>query len=126
MEEERPKRDFYFPSEPDMLFPVYFAFLAVRDLDKLTVSVRITDDLTALVLQNSHQTRMILANPQGRAVRLRLNDVPNQVKGIMIDENIVPELAREKLILNFDNYMEFYNLNGEIQLEPYSIFIAEI
>lgn len=126
MEEEAPDRDYYFPAEPDMLYPVYYAMYALRDWDKYTTTVQITDNATVFVMRNSSETRIILANPREQAVDLRLADAPVTVRGLSIDGNIVPKLARERLLLNFDDYMKTYNLNGEIQLEPYSIFIAVI
>jgi hypothetical protein len=126
MEDEAPDRDYYFPAVPDMLFPVYFAFLALRDRRRFSTSVRITENATVFVMQNSAETRMILANPRNHTVDLRLVDAPSSVRGVLIDENIVPKLAQERLLLNLDDYLNTYNLNGEIQLEPYSIFIAVI
>lgn len=126
MEEEAPGRDYYFPAVPDMLYPVYFAFLALSDWDKFNVTAQITDDATVFVMQNSSETRIILANPKNVTVKLKLSDAPSSVRGILIDGNTAPKLARERLLLNFDDYLKTYNLNGEIQLEPYSIFIAVI
>ncbi|NLX63508.1 MAG: hypothetical protein GX022_01830 [Clostridiaceae bacterium] len=126
MEEEAPTRDYRFPAVPDMLYPVYYAFLALRDWKEFNTSIQITEDATVFVMQNSGETRIILANPRGQTVNLRLVDAPSTVKGVLIDKNNAPKLAQERVILNFDDYLENYNLNGAIQLEPYSIFIAVI
>jgi len=126
MEEESPSRDFLFPSAPDMLYPVYFAFLAVRGLKEADTSVQIAEDVTSFVMRNGGRTRIILANPRDERVKLRLDDVPSSVRGIMIDEHSAPKLAGAKLVSDLRDYFESYNLNGEILMESYSIFIAEI
>jgi len=126
MEEEAPGRDYRFPAVPDMLYPVYYAFLALRDWKEFDTSFKITEDATVFVMKSSSETRMILANNRAQTVNLRLTDAPSTARGVLIDENTAPKLAQERLILNFNDYFESYNLNGEIQLKPYSIFIAVI
>ncbi len=126
MEEEAPDRDYPFPSVPDMLYPLYYAFFALRGLNAFDITVSVTESATILALRNSDRMRLILANSKSEAVTLRLADAPLSMRGVMLDEDSTAELSRKKLFSAEDDCWKTYNLNGEIQLKPYSIFIAEL
>ncbi len=125
MEEEATERDYAFPAFPNMLYPLYYAFYALRDLNAFDISASVMPDATALVLKNEGHMRLILANPKSEAVTLWLDGASASVRGIMLDENSVAELAQRDVIKADDDCWQTYNLNGEIRLNPYSIFIAE-
>jgi hypothetical protein len=126
MEEQAPNRDYPFASTPDMLFPLYYAFYALRGLHSFDITATVTACATVLVLRKADQTRLILANPQSEAVTLRLTDAPSSMRGLMLDENSVAILAQKKVLTAQDDCLKTYNLNGEIQLNRYSVFIAEL
>ncbi len=126
MEEQAPERDYAFPAFPDMLYPLYYAFYALRGLSAFDISASVMPDMTVFILRNEAQKRLILANPKNEAVTLRLADAPALVHGVMLDENTMPALAQRKGIEADDDCWQTYNLNGEIRMNPYSIFIAEL
>ncbi len=126
MEEEAPKRDYPFPSVPDMLFPLYYAFFALRGLNTFDITASVTSLATVLVLRNSDRTRLILANCKSETVTLKLADAPPVIRGVLLDEDSAAELSRKKLFSAGNDCWKTYNLNGEIQLKPYSVFIAEL
>jgi len=126
MEEEVPTRDYPFPAIPDMLFPLYYAFYALRGLNSFDITAMVTANVTAIVLRNADQTRLILANPKSKAVTLRLVDASSSMRGVMLDEDSVARLAQKKVFSAEDDDLKTYNLNGEIQLNRYSIFIEEL
>ncbi len=126
MEEAAPGRDYAFPSVPDMLFPLYYAFYALRGLNTFGISAALTAGATVIVLKNADRTRLIAANARDEAVTVRLTDAPPSMRGIMLDEDSVAVLAQRELFSADDDSWKTYNLNGEIRLKPYSIFIAEL
>ncbi|HWR22997.1 MAG TPA: hypothetical protein VN366_05900 [Feifaniaceae bacterium] len=125
MEEAAPHRDYRFPAAPDMLFPLYYAFFALRGLETFKISAAVTPDVTRIVLRNDGGTRLILANPGSEAVDVPLADTVHSVRGIMLDEDNVQEMAQRRAVSTEDGCYQTYNLNGKIQLKRYSIFIAE-
>ena len=126
MDEDAPNRDYTFSSVPDMLFPLYYAFFALRGLNTFYVTASIYENATILVLRNKDRMRLILANSKNAAVIMKFADVPSSIRGVMLDEDSMPKLARKELFSTDDDNWKTYNLNGEIRLKPYSIFIAEI
>ncbi len=125
MEEADVDRDYRFPAVPDMLYPLYYAFFALRGMKEFDVTAVMTDDVTALTMKNSKVTRVILANPKNEEVTVPLSGMPVSVKGIIIDEDNVAALAEKKLVSADDLYVNTYNLNEGIHLKRYSILIAE-
>ena len=126
MEEECLNRDFSFPSYSDMLFPLYYAFFALRDLSAFDITTKITDRITAIILRNTQQLRVILANPTSETVTVELSDMPVSMKGLMINEDNAAEMAERKEFSTDDFAWKNYNLNGALELKRYSIFIAEL
>jgi hypothetical protein len=125
MEDAAVMRDYRFPSVPDMLYPLYYAFYALRGLKAFDITAVTTENVTALILKNSRTTRVILANPKDEEVTMPVSDAPASVKGIIIDEDNAAALAEKKVIKTHDLCENTYNLSGGIQLKQYSIFIAE-
>lgn len=125
MEDAAPCRDYRFPAVPDMLYPLYFAFFALRGMHRCTVSASATAGATAIVLRDEAWTRLVLANPKDQTAVIRLGDTPSSVKGFLLDEDNVAQVAQQQMISMDDDRWRTYNLNGEMQLKRYSIFIAE-
>jgi hypothetical protein len=90
------------------------------------ITASVTALATVLVLRNSDRTRLILANSKSEAVTLKLAGAPSLIRGVMLDEDSAAELSQRKLFSAGNDCWKTYNLNGEIQLKPYSIFIAEL
>lgn len=125
MEDAAAVRDYRFPSVPDMLYPLYYAFYALRGLKAFDITAVTTESVTALILKNSRITRVILANPKDEEVTIPVSDAPASVRGIIIDEDNAAALAEKRTIQPNDLCENTYNLSGGIRLKRYSIFIAE-
>ncbi|HML38950.1 MAG TPA: hypothetical protein PKA19_16265 [Bacillota bacterium] len=126
MEDTNPRRDYRFPSAPDMLYPLYYAFYALRGLKDFDITAVITEHVTALILKNSGETRLILSNTKEEEIAISLSDATDSAKGIIIDEDNVAALARKSLVSDRDLYGNTYSLKAGIRLKSYAIFIAKI
>lgn len=125
MEDENPQRDFHFPAQPNMLYPLYYAFYGLRDAKKYAIEINRTNDYTIIKFFKETLCRVVIANNVSRALDIPVTDLPKACTALMIDEDTIPLLAVCANTDEIEQNFKACKLNKSIHLNRYAIVIAE-
>lgn len=126
MENEVITDNYPFPTSAGMLYPVYFVFWGLRDMQSGLVEATISEEVVKICVKHGDKTRVIVSNITDNPVKFELCDFPRKFQGLMLDEDNVEKFSQMASTPHVWQNFKTYNLNGDILLKRYSIFIAEI
>lgn len=124
-EETVPTSKYSFPSYPNMIYPLTFAFWGIRDIGNAMVKVECDENTAAVWLKHDEKMRVVICNLKNAHTEVPLSACPETMLGLMIDEDNIAELSKLEAPQGAREYFISYNLSGGLRMKPYSIFIAE-
>ena len=127
MEEAKPDRDYSFPSVPDMLYPLYYAFYGLRSLSSCRLGVMEKETVTAIYLEGKQGRRLILANPKAVPVSVQVAncDAAAHVRAVCLDQDNVAQMALKEIVSARDGMWREFDPEKPVVLKPYAFLMAE-
>jgi len=124
MEDTKCDQDYYFPSAPDMIYPLYFAFWALRGWGEAKVTTLWRDDLTAITLRLDRSIRAVISNPLAQKNVISISGFDANSRYGLIDETNIA-LYAAGFTGTFDSGFWKSGLGDTITLAPYSLCVIE-
>ena len=125
MEEDVLTRDYRFPAEEGMLYPVYYAFLMVRGIGSFdNVCASSNEEVATIFMDNKDIKRIVMANTSDHSVVYEMPFAVKNGRAFMLDENNVAERAAV-VIPEMDDIYTSYEGCRSIRLNPYAVFALE-
>ncbi len=125
MEEDVLTRDYHFPAEEGMLYPVYYALLMVRGICSVdSVCASSNTEVATIFIENKDTKRIVIANTSDTPVIYEMPFEVNGGRAFMLDETNVAERASVGIPEIDDIYTSFEGCRS-IRLNPYAVFALE-
>lgn len=127
MENSGITRDYYFPSVENMLFPLYFAFYALRGIGRCCINTDVRNQSAAIMLDDGKTKRVIIANCSKDSISVDCDLIPEGLNGVVVDEHNVAWLSQRKSVDEIEKCRKVYKTaGGAMVLTGYAIFFGEI
>ena len=126
MEEGSPDRDYPFPSQPGMLYPLFFAFYGMRGLENSQVRCFCSETHSIIALQDGTHRRLILANHTDRAIQCTLPESPDTARVLTVDENTIEALSQLRDLTALRSRFIEQSVSKTMWLERYAVVLIEL